>query len=71
MQKIPVLNQEVFNVSWNNHLQFRTPSKGKVSEYLGKQADHNGIKEMDRYTITSNFGEYKVSDFISLENFVS
>lgn len=69
MKQPLVLNSETFNVYWNNHLQFRTKDKEQISKYLGQQANHNGIKEMDRYTITSNFGEYKVSDFISFANF--
>jgi len=67
MKKILVLNHEIFCLYWMNNVQFRTPDKEKVKDYINQHIDRGHRK--DEFTIKSNFfteagQQYNVQDFL-------
>lgn len=57
-----ILNREVFNLYWNNHLQLRSPDKQVIKKYINDSLQYGTTK--DRFKVNSNFCDnYDITKF--------
>lgn len=62
--QILVLSREVYQLYWNNKLQFITPDKNRVTQYI-KESLNFGTT-LDRFCIKSNYCiNYNLTEFLN------